>query len=70
MRRVLMVGLGLLLAGCATAGTTLEHPTFNGCVYGKGNGAPFVNAGLVVVGTVGEHPPTLAECWNRLPALW
>jgi hypothetical protein len=79
MRYILV--LALLLPACSGLGilqnpateTTqqlaiMQQANARGCVYFKGNAAPWANVTTIVIGTWGQDPPTYADCWLGLPA--
>jgi len=74
---LLLIALIVALSGCATllTGTTdpgqvkaiMESTNARGCIYARVSATPWASATTVVVGTWGDPPPSLEECWKGLP---
>lgn len=66
----LLVGCAPLLTGTndpAKVQTIMDSTHARGCIYSRASAKPWVSATVVLVGTFGEPPPTMAECWKQLP---
>jgi hypothetical protein len=63
-------GCGLLLTGSNDPGkvqTIMDSTNARGCIYARASASPWASATIVLVGTWGDPPPTLDECWKQLP---
>jgi len=67
---LIMAGCAPLLTGTSDPGkiqTIMDSTKARGCIYSRASAKPWVSATVVLVGTFGEPPPTMAECWKHLP---
>jgi hypothetical protein len=67
---VALTGCGLLLTGSTDPGKVqaiMDSTHARGCIYARASAAPWASATTILVGTWGEPPPTLEECWKTLP---
>jgi len=46
----------------------MESTNARGCIYARVSATPWASATTVIVGTWGDPPPSLEECWKGLPA--
>jgi hypothetical protein len=61
---------GLLLTGSTDPGrvqSIMDSTHARGCIYSRVSATPWVSAVTVLVGTWGDPPPTMKECWSTLP---
>lgn len=47
--------------------TIMDSTHSRGCIYARASANPWASATVVLVGTFGDPPPTLTECWKQLP---
>jgi len=67
---LMLTGCALLLTGTsdpAKIQTIMDSTKARGCIYSRASAKPWVSATVVLVGTFGDPPPTMAECWKQLP---
>jgi len=61
---------GFLLTGSTDPGkvqTIMDSTHARGCIYTRVSAQPWASATTVLVGTWGDPPPTMKECWTTLP---
>ena len=80
MKKLMMVIALALLTGCSglaslnpnlsaeQQATIMKQENARGCIYFRGNAAPFANVSTLIVGTWGSDPPAYADCWKELPS--
>ena len=61
---------GFLLTGSTDPGkvqTIMDSTHARGCIYARASALPWASATTVLVGTWGDPPPSMSECWDKLP---
>jgi len=61
---------GFLLTGSTDPGkiqAIMDSTNARGCIYARASTLPWVSTTTVLVGTWGDPPPTMKECWSTLP---
>lgn len=61
---------GFLLTGTTDPGKVqaiMDSTHARGCIYARASASPWASASTVLVGTWGDPPPSLEECWKNLP---
>jgi hypothetical protein len=61
---------GLILTGSndpAKVQAIMDSTHARGCIYARASATPWASATTVLVGTWGDPPPSLDECWKTLP---
>jgi len=67
---LLIPACGFLLTGSTDPGkvqTIMDSTHARGCIYTRVSALPWASATTVLVGTWGDPPPTMKECWSTLP---
>ena len=67
---VALTGCPLLLTGTTDPGKVqaiMDSTHARGCIYARASATPWASATTVLVGTWGDPPPTMKECWSTLP---
>jgi hypothetical protein len=65
-----LTGCSFLLTGSNDPGkvqTIMDSINARGCIYARASAKPWASATTVLVGTWGDPPPTIKECWQYLP---
>lgn len=66
----LLTACGFLLTGSTDPGkvqTIMDSTHARGCIYARASALPWASATTVLVGTWGDPPPSMKECWSTLP---
>jgi hypothetical protein len=66
----LCASCGYLLTGStdpAKVEKIMDSTHARGCIYARASATPWASASTVLVGTWGDPPPSLEECWKNLP---
>jgi hypothetical protein len=61
---------GFLLTGSTDPGkvqSIMDSTHARGCIYTRASATPWASATTILVGTWGDPPPTMKECWQYLP---
>jgi len=61
---------GFILTGSndpAKVQAIMDSTHARGCIYARASATPWASATTVLVGTWGDPPPSLEECWKTLP---
>ena len=67
---LLIPACGFLLTGSTDPGkvqTIMDSTHARGCIYARASAQPWASATTVLVGTWGDPPPSMKECWTTLP---
>ena len=67
---VTLSGCGWLLTGSTDPGKVqaiMDSTHARGCIYARASALPWASATTVLVGTWGDPPPNMTECWEKLP---
>jgi hypothetical protein len=65
-----LTSCGLLLTGStdpAKVQAIMDSTNARGCIYARASATPWASASTILVGTWGDPPPSLKECWQTLP---
>ena len=65
-----LTSCGLLLTGStdpAKVQAIMDSTKARGCIYARASATPWAAASTILVGTWGDPPPSLKECWQTLP---
>jgi len=61
---------GFLLTGSTDPGkvqTIMDSTHARGCIYARASAKPWAEATTILVGTWGDPPLSMSECWDKLP---
>jgi len=65
-----LTSCGFLLTGSTDPGKVqaiMESTHARGCIYARASAEPWAKATTILVGTWGDPPPSMSECWDKLP---
>ena len=67
---VLLFGCAPMLAGTTDPGkiqTIMDSTHARGCIYTRASASPWASVVTYLIGTFGDPPQPIADCWKALP---